>query len=66
MMNMQYADVDVEDEQIVVHPTCSRDHGKIWTGEAHVFGVVIINGEKYQFDRFIDVEFEKTKEKGKC
>jgi hypothetical protein len=59
---MEYADVDTLDEQIIVHPKCNKDHGKIWTGEVHIFGKVIINGKEYEFSKYVDVEFEKIKE----
>lgn len=62
-MATQYAEVEVLDEEIVVHPTCSKDHGKVWTGEARIIGKVIINGDEYEFNKVVDVEFEKSKER---
>jgi hypothetical protein len=56
------ANVDTLDEQIIVHPICNKDHGKIWTGEARIFGIVIINGEEYEFEKVVDIEFQKSKE----
>lgn len=60
-MKKQYADVKVLDEEIVIHPTCNRDHKGIhdvWTGEARIIGRVIINDKEYEFNKVIDVEFE--------
>jgi hypothetical protein len=62
---MTTVNVDTLDEQIIVHPTASRDHKglhDIWTGEVHIFGKVIIEGKEYEFSKYVDVEFEKTKE----
>lgn len=55
------SDVEVLDEQIIVHPTCDRDHEglhDIWAGECHIMGTVIINGKEYTFSRYVDIEFE--------
>lgn len=49
-------------QEIAVHPRCSRDHiglHDIWTGAAHIIGKVIINGKEYEFDKVVDIEFEK-------
>jgi hypothetical protein len=59
---MDTAKIEVLDEQILIHPTCNKDHGKVWTGEARISGKVIINGVEYEFDKVVDVEFEKLRE----
>lgn len=58
---MDKANVEVITEEILVHNTCTKDHGKIWTGTANIIGSVIINGKQYHFDRTVDIEFEETK-----
>jgi len=53
--------VEVLSEEIIIHPKASQDHvglHDIWTGEARIFGRVIIAGKEYQFDKVVDIEFE--------
>lgn len=58
----KYVDIDeIVNEEILIHPTCNRDHKglhDIWTGEARIIGEVIIKNKKYAFNKVINVEFE--------
>lgn len=54
-MNGEISDVDVTNEEIIIHPTAVR-HGKGWVLEMRIIGDVEINGEKFEFNKVINVK----------
>lgn len=60
-MNEKYADIEVEHEEIVIHPTAIK-RSKSWMGEARIIGDVIIEGKKYSFNYVIKVNLERDED----
>lgn len=51
------AEVDVENEEIVIHPTAIRigEDGN-WLIDARIIGCVKIEGKTYEFNNVIEIE----------
>lgn len=58
-MKIKRADVDVKNEEIVIHPTAISRDGKKWFIDARIIGELEMNGETYEFNKVIEIELEK-------
>lgn len=55
---LKAADVEVTNEEIIIHPVALFKRGK-WEVEFRVIGDVIIEGEKYTFNTVLQTRIEK-------
>lgn len=59
-MDKEIEDVDVLNEEIIVHPTATRKNGR-WYVEFRVLADVVINGQKYEFETVKQIAVRKSK-----
>lgn len=60
-MDIEYAEVEVENEEIIIHPTARRA-GIRWIIEYRVLGNVVIEGQRYEFEKVIEQDVKKVEE----
>ena len=53
--------VEVQNEEIIVHPDAIKWLARGWRGEARIMGRVTIEGDTFTFDKVVKIRFKRVR-----